>query len=87
MRHKFYAVAVVIAIVLITAGSVSFSQLLTRNDAYLEQFRGVSQVKVVSKVWLDICAANREHFPDSNRVFPGDKYSQQHYRQPNKQRE
>lgn len=71
MRHKLYAVAVAVAIVLIAAGSVSFSQLV-RNDAYLDQFRNVGQEKVVSEVWLDICGMNRDSYPDSNRVLPGD---------------
>lgn len=71
MRHKFYAVAVVIAIMLIAAGSVSFSQLV-RNDSYLEQFRGVSHERVVAMVWLDVKKLNEVTHPKPDFVLPGD---------------
>jgi hypothetical protein len=49
------------------------TQSLTAADsAYLESFLGKSFDQQVAKTWTDICALNRERFPDSNMVKPGD---------------
>lgn len=69
MRHKF-AVAIAVVILLITYSVVVSQSPLT--NSYLEGFRGMASDRVVAEVWKEICAMNRDAYPDSNLVMPGD---------------
>lgn len=70
MRRKFYAVAIAVVMFFATYSVVVSQSPLT--NSYLEEFRGMKSDKVVDKVWREICAMNRDAYPDSNLVLPGD---------------
>lgn len=70
---------ILLVLVLAVAGAMSAQALvtsqiiLTKEDSlYLEQFQGHAYGEIVPKVWLRVCELNREQYPDSNLVQPGD---------------
>ncbi|MFA6099087.1 MAG: hypothetical protein WCV50_06155 [Patescibacteria group bacterium] len=74
MKHKLaLLVMVALAFFATGAGSQYVAAVPTPADSsYLEQFVGKPYSVNQSRVWLDICALNRDRFPDSNKVQPGD---------------
>lgn len=44
---------------------------ILEKDRYMEKFQNMSSFEIVRRVWNDVCAINRDEYPDSNLVLPG----------------
>lgn len=71
MKHFLLVLAAMLAL-LAGATPLVAQPMNAADSSYFEQFRGLEFSQIVDKVWLWTCATNREYFPDSNRVLPGE---------------
>jgi len=71
MKRLIFVLLVVLALMAPAIMNAQTQALTMADSAYLESFLGKSFDQQVAKAWVDICALNRENFPDSNMVQPG----------------